>query len=301
MISSVLPIFSGGTGRSGTTVVGKLLSRHPEIRGGKPYEIRFINDRFGLLDLCFGVEEFEPAWKRFLSGTYLSKVSPKKRTLFFKGFEHRMRGKWWERKNRIDNTSGLFRSITLEEREELLAIFREEFPRDHLKASHDFLFNYLERQKHNKSEPYWIDTTPLNISVADRIHRLFPEAKFIHMKRDGRDTVASVLKENWGPKDPLAALKWWERRMTISNQALSKVPESQILELDLEALVVTDRESSYQRLLDFIGVEDSSQLRTYFDEEMPSHRLQIGKYRDEIKDWEKLDQYYEDVLARLNS
>jgi hypothetical protein len=121
------------------------------------------------------------------------------------------------------------------------------------------------------------------------------------MKRDGRDTVASVLKENWGPKHPLAALNWWERRVAISHRALSNVPHTQVLELDLEALVVTDRESSYQRLLDFVGVKDSSHMRKYFDEEMPSQRLRIGKYRREIRDWETLDQAYKRVLARLNS
>ena len=300
MTHPVLPIFSGGTGRSGTTVVGKLLSRHPRIRGGKPYEIRFINDRFGLLDLCYGVEKFEAPWKRSASSLYINTISPRKRALFFRGFETRMRGKWWERKNRIDNASGLFRSLTIEDREELLATFKRQFPDDHIGASRNFLYRYLELQKHNKGEPLWIDTTPLNISVADRIHSLFPEAKFIHMRRDGRDTVASVLKENWGPKNSIAALKWWERRMEISLQALAAVPKNQVLELDLEALVVTDREASYQRLFDFLGVEDSEETREYFEKEMPSDRVRIGKYRNEISEWQKLDLEYEKALARLS-
>ena len=211
-----------------------------------------------------------------------------------------MRGKWWERKNRIENSSGLFRSLTIEDREELLASFKSRFPHDHIKASRDFLYEYLERQKHNKGEPLWIDTTPLNISVADRIHSLFPEARFIHMKRDGRDTVASVLKENWGPKNSMAALRWWERRMEISLQALSAVPKHQVLELDLEALVVNDRQASYERLLDFLGVEDAIEMRRYFDEEMPADRVRIGKYRKEINDWQRLDLEYEKALARLS-
>jgi hypothetical protein len=297
----LLPIFSGGTGRSGTTVVGKLLSKHPEIRGGKPYEIRFINDRFGLLDLCYGVEGFEQPWKRALSYSYIHFISPRNRRAFMRMFEKRMRGKWWERKNRIDQDSGLHRSISLEDREELLAIFKRQFPRDQIQASRNFLFDFLDRQFHNKGEKIWIDTTPLNISVSDRIHLLFPTAKFIHMKRDGRDTVASVLKENWGPKTPLGALRWWEKRMAISLDALSAVPKDQVLELDLEALVVTERESSYKRLLDFVGVSDSNQTRRYFDEEMPADRVRIGKYRDEISDWQKLDRGYEESLARIYS
>lgn len=299
MNRDVLPIFSGGTGRSGTTVVGKLLARHPDIRGGKPYEIRFINDRFGLLDLCYGVEEFESSWKRFASKLYLERISPKRRTLFVKNFDRKMRGRWWERKNRIENSSGLFRGLSVKDREELLEDFHRSFPNDHTQASRTFLYSYLERQIHNKGESLWIDTTPLNISVADRIHRLFPEAKFIHMKRDGRDTVASVLKENWGPKNPFTALKWWERRMAISIKALESIPKSQVLELDLESLVVTDRDNSYERLFDFLGIKDSKQTKTYFKNEMPADRVRIGKYRNEIKDWEALDREYEAALGRL--
>lgn len=299
MTRDILPIFSGGTGRSGTTVVGKLLAKHPQIRGGKPYEIRFINDRFGLLDLCYGVEVFEQPWKKFASSAYINFLSPRKRTLFVKNFENRMRGKWWERNNRINNPSGLFRSLSIEDREEILAIFRKQFPRDHVQASRNFLFDYLERQSHNKGESHWIDTTPLNISVADRIHLLLPNAKFIHMKRDGRDTVASVLKENWGPKDPFKALRWWEKRMEISIDALAAIPKSQVLELDLEALVVTDRKESYARLFDFLGIDDSKETRSYFKNEMPADRVRIGKYRNEIKEWKELDKEYEAALGRL--
>ena len=301
MTRDVLPIFSGGTGRSGTTVVGKLLAKHPDIRGGKPYEIRFINDRFGLLDLCYGVESFEHPWKRVASSAYINFISPRKRSLFFKNFENRMRGKWWERKNRIENNSGLFRALSVEDREEILTIFRKQFPRDHVQASRNFLFDYLERQEHNKGEKHWIDTTPLNISVADRIHLLLPNAKFIHMKRDGRDTVASVLKENWGPSDPFKALRWWEKRMEISYDALAAIPKSQVLELDLEALVVTDREASYERLFDFLGIEDSKETRKYFKNEMPANRVRIGKYRSEIREWQKLDREYEKALLRLSA
>ena len=38
-----IPIFIGGTGRSGTTIVGDLLNEHPEVRTSLPTEIRFIN------------------------------------------------------------------------------------------------------------------------------------------------------------------------------------------------------------------------------------------------------------------
>lgn len=208
MKSRVLPLFSGGTGRSGTTIVGKLLSRHPEVRGGRPYEVRFIHESFGLLDLCYGVERFESSWKRWASSLYIGLISPRKRKFFFDKFETHMRGKWWERTNRLNESTGLHRSITRSSLDEMIEILRIQFPRNHIQASRNFFHDFLERQKHNHGEKFWIDTSPLNISSADRIYLLLPEAKFIHMKRDGRDTIASVLKENWGPESPKAALRW---------------------------------------------------------------------------------------------
>ena len=41
----VLPVFVGGTGRSGTTVMGDLLGNHPDVRTSTPIEIKFLSNR----------------------------------------------------------------------------------------------------------------------------------------------------------------------------------------------------------------------------------------------------------------
>jgi hypothetical protein len=48
------PVFVGGTGRSGTTVVGDLLDHHEHIRTSVPIEIKFLANKSGLLQLVFG-------------------------------------------------------------------------------------------------------------------------------------------------------------------------------------------------------------------------------------------------------
>ena len=47
-------ILSGGTGRSGTTIVGKLLTRHSKICISRPTEIKVLTSGNGLLDLLLG-------------------------------------------------------------------------------------------------------------------------------------------------------------------------------------------------------------------------------------------------------
>lgn len=154
MSQSALPIFSGGTGRSGATVAGKLLAKHPDRRGGRPYEIRFINDRFGLLELCYGVESFERSWKKTAFLLNIKLISPRNRTLFMYRFESRMRGNWWEQKNRIGVQSGLFRSLSAEDREEILSIFRKQFPRDQIQASRNSSSTISSDRSTIRARPY---------------------------------------------------------------------------------------------------------------------------------------------------
>jgi hypothetical protein len=70
------PVFSGGTGRSGTTAIVNCLARHPEFHASMPREIRYLTDRAGLLDINFGrplTFEASPQElrKRFLLRAYL--------------------------------------------------------------------------------------------------------------------------------------------------------------------------------------------------------------------------------------
>ena len=57
-----------------------------------------------------------------------------------------------------------------------------------------FVLNAFSRVE-RPSGTLWVgDKTPANVRHLDVLHRLFPEAKFIHMMRDGRDTLVSTLK-----------------------------------------------------------------------------------------------------------
>ena len=44
------PIFVGGTGRSGSTIVGHLLDHHPDVTLTRPMEVRFIAGNDGFID-----------------------------------------------------------------------------------------------------------------------------------------------------------------------------------------------------------------------------------------------------------
>ena len=94
------PVFSGGTGRSGTTLVGKILSRHELVLAGNPYEIKFLTGKGGLLDLVDGVPipQTPDILKKvhpISSGRRFLNLAQSKRNI--EELERRINEDWWER------------------------------------------------------------------------------------------------------------------------------------------------------------------------------------------------------------
>jgi len=55
----------------------------------------------------------------------------------------------------------------------------------------------------------WVDHTPGNMRRAATLNKLFPEARLIHLIRDGRAVASSVKHLDWGPNTTGAAARWW--------------------------------------------------------------------------------------------
>lgn len=282
-------LFSGGTGRSGTTVLAKLLRNHPQVFASKPLEVRCVTESAGILDVCLGPRADAPRTLRVLGFSRYGLRA---------AFAYRMRHRWWQRTNRLDKVSGLHRGISVDQREKLITDFHRDLSRDRLEAGRAFVLG-LARAQGVTAQRYWIDTSPPNIAHADRIHALIPDARFVHMVRDGRDTMASVMAENWGPSDPEGAARWWAARMVAADTALRAVPDEGVLTLSLEELVVSDRDNQYARLLHFLQLPDRPRVRRYFDERMPASRVRPGAWRERVPDPGALEAAYQAAAANL--
>lgn len=69
------------------------------------------------------------------------------------------------------------------------------------------------RQKGEENPTYWIDHTPRNLRHSAALLKLFPEARFVHIVRDGRAVASSVIPLDWGPNTVAASARWWVRRL----------------------------------------------------------------------------------------
>lgn len=97
----------------------------------------------------------------------------------------------------------------------------------------------------------WVDHTNLNLKYCHRLGEAFPEAKFIHLIRDGRAAMASVMKLDWGPVDPLQAATWWTTAIARGLAAENSLGERIIRVKYEDILTNPDREMS--SLTDFLG------------------------------------------------
>ncbi|MGI8727730.1 MAG: sulfotransferase family protein [Solirubrobacterales bacterium] len=144
--------------------------------------------------------------------------------------------------------------------EEVLERFRalEEF--EAASALRAFYGIYLERQ----DKPRWGEKTPAYVRKMRKISQALPEARFIHVIRDGRDVALSRWKRTLGDGERTPAgqvAEGWRRRIRRAQKHGAKLDH--YLELRYEDLV-TDTEPNLRRICEFIELDwDPSILRYY--------------------------------------
>jgi hypothetical protein len=104
------------------------------------------------------------------------------------------------------------------------------------------------------SSRFWIDHTPANIRSAVTLAELYPQAKFIHMVRDGRGVASSILPLDWGPNTIDGAAEWWTESVAYGLAAESWGGVQRIIRMRYEDLVL-NFESTVKTLCSFLGLD----------------------------------------------
>jgi len=114
----------------------------------------------------------------------------------------------------------------------------------------------------------WGDKTPIYTSYIGLLARIFPEARFVHLIRDGRDVALSMVNK-WGSQefhiDAYFAARSWVRRIRHARAASAQLLPGRYYELRYDALVAAP-EHELRALCDFLG-------EPYVPEMATPHRL----------------------------
>jgi hypothetical protein len=279
-------ILSGGTGRSGTTIIGKLLSRHSQIGLSRPSEIKMLTSGNGLLDLHLGRKVGR--YKRLLVND----------RLHLERFRQRLFHDWWEREPKVGEVAGLIQGIEREELEDLYISLKRDWKQEKSTAPGKFLRAFIDSQKRRSGKLFWIDTTPVNLFRAFDLADFLPGAHFIHMVRDGRDVISSVIREPWGPSTYEDGLDWYRNRM-IRILTNTKVLKDRVLTISLEELALNNRDETLARVLAFLDLPSEPKLQLYFQSEVSPEKVRQGRWKNEVADLAKFDESYFRIVTEL--
>ncbi len=137
----------------------------------------------------------------------------------------------------------------------------------------DFVRGIYDLYARSQGKPLVGDKTPEYGRKLRTLHGLFPEARFVHLIRDGRDVGLSHL--NWEVKrdklsrrlatwaqDPVTTgALWWKWNVRLTQEAGQPLGPGQYYELRYEALVARSAEEC-ARLCAFLGIPyDDAMLR----------------------------------------
>jgi hypothetical protein len=276
--SSLNPVFVGGTGRSGSTIVGDLLDHHPAITVTIPMEVRFITGNNGIVDAL--AKAGKPA------GLKAAELAV-----------DRIHNRWFFRTENVGLHTSMSREFVTETTDRYLAHF-ENSPQH---ASQVLVYSIMEKVALGCDAERWVDTTPANARKANLITPIYPQQKVIVMVRDGRDVAASFVHQDFGPSDVFEAVALWEKRMIKSDQAVKRCAAGVVLTLDLQDLVVTERDASLDLILEHCEIDDSLEMRDWFNARVTPDGAHAGRWRRDFDDstCAVIDKVYSDSCERL--
>ena len=278
------PVLVGGTGRSGSTIVGDLLDHHPDLTLTRPMEVRFIAGNDGLADaLALGLRR--PGSPKSLKAAELA--------------VDRLLTRWFERAPGV----GLHTSMSREDVERWAHEYLVAFPGDPLEATRSLTTRIMDRIAEKLGASRLVDTTPANARKADRLEPIYPESTVVVVTRDGRDVAASFVSQTFGPDDVFEALDQWEQRMLRTHTAVAACRPGRVVTIQLMDLVVNDRQGTLERLCSAVGVPVDAAMVEWFDANVTANGAHPGRWRRDFDEdtCARIDAHYADAVGRLTA
>jgi hypothetical protein len=121
-----------------------------------------------------------------------------------------------------------------------------------------FYLLYAEREGKTR----YGDKTPGYMQEMIRLQRVLPEARFVHIIRDGRDVALSHLRMNWGPESYEQSARLWRNRIRRTQRKSPKVDH--YMEIHFEELV-SDTEGVLRRVCEFIELDFDPVMLDYHE------------------------------------
>lgn len=128
----------------------------------------------------------------------------------------------------------------------------------HCRSGGDFMRVFMESMAEAQGVERWSDCTPTHLLYMPRIKAEIPDARFVHVVRDGRDVALSLERQRWIDPFPwdrgagrLAAAFHWDWMVRMGRRYGRELGAA-YLEVNFEE-VVQRPEQVFPRIAEFIG------------------------------------------------
>lgn len=260
-------VFIGGTGRCGTNISKAVLTHHPQVIS-LPFEYRFIIDPDGLVDFYRG---FTAAWSPFLADRRLKRLKQLLTNLAGEPFLHRLAGSvlrgldptgktfsprqyhGWSLARHLPNYRQHVQSLM----DRLIDFtfsaawvgtesyaFQAEVYHASARSSTelarilgDFIRNVIGDLLAQAGKSHFVEDNTWNILFGRELLDLVPSARILHVYRDPRDVVASMMQQRWAPNDVAQAAEWYKDIIQHWFRVREALPSESYFEYSLESLV----------------------------------------------------------------
>jgi len=300
-------IFIGGSGRSGTNILRKILANHSEV-GSLPFEYRFIIDPDGIVDFY---NSFTSTWSPYYADVKIKRLNSFLTNLAEKNNNKNKYIDWELSKyfpNYIKNVQKLVSDLKLFE-------YKVSWPGSN-KYNKDYkiwfsdyknnesikliLRNFIKANINEflelKSKKYFIEDNTWNILYAKELQELIPESKMIHVIRDPRDVVTSFINQSWCSEDLENSIEMYKSIMTKWFDIELNLDKHKFKLIKLEELV-RNKESVIKEICHFSNLTFENDL---LDIDLTKHNS--GRWKRELnsKDKNILNTELENIINKLD-
>lgn len=271
--------FVGGTGRSGTHIVARLLGRH-----GKLYLIP--------VECRFHVEE--QGFPGLLAGTTSKEA-----------FLRRLRGFWWKG-FQTTRFRGMYRFVPRDRFDAAVERFDERFDSEPEAACRALFWEILWPVDAPGEVSGIVEQSCDTVAQAPTLLRLFPEASFVHVVRDGRDASASRVSQTRGliyPRTRAQGIEWWEGRLRAMDAGARAVPAEQLRQISLDELIADESREILTDLVSVTRLPPARKVRKFLRNRMSSSAANAERWRKGLsrRGRERVNARYLEALDRLEA
>jgi hypothetical protein len=123
------------------------------------------------------------------------------------------------------------------------------------------------------------DKTPPFLMHMPLLAREFPESRFVHLVRDGRDVVLSLRDQPFAPSSFAGAAWYWAGRVRRARSAGEALGPDRYREVRYEDLVA-DSERVLRQVCDFVGLDFRPEMLSYREEDLEriplTRKMRVG-------------------------